>query len=334
MTVISQTTDAAAAPDGISKPLQEFNARVAAIAATASLQDRAEAISIIASGQQPRWIKLSSTVAAVLYTEHNRVNRNFTISKALEFCEIIQRGDFKRHHQGIAYYPDGTGADGQHRLAACAISGLPIEVMVSNDFNKEAIDAIDRSKSRTLGEALTMLGIPDANITATTAKIVFAYTYERDHKTKPFLDDTKIERWVQNHRDMLKMSVEIGRNSIHNISQPAMSQALATQYALLMLLGGWSRDRVVGFIASVQQGVATYPEAPTVELSRKLVKAVYAEKKKDQLSTREKLALGLKAANLWDRSMSVARLSWNASKEDLPDYHQAQASQIGRRHKH
>jgi hypothetical protein len=306
---------------GPSKALQEFNAEIAALAAKATPTEVAEATALGVSGQPARAIVLSPGTAAVLYTFHNPLNRNFTISKAYGMREMIQRGAFKMHHQGIAFYPDGNLADGQHRVAACALSGTKIPLMVFNDFDKDAIDAIDRAKGRTLGEALTMLGVADANIVATTAKIVFAYMFERDHKTKPYIDDPKLERWVQQNREVVGQSVEIGRNSTRNISEPSMSQALATQYALLMLLGGWTSDRVVGFIASVQQGVATYPEAPTVELSRKLMKSAYAEKKKDKLSSREKLALGLKAASLWDRSMSIGRLNWNATKEELPDYH-------------
>lgn len=84
-----------------------------------------------------------------------------------------------------------------------------------------------------------------------------------------------------------------------------------------MIAGGYPVFHVVGFISSIQQGVATYPESPTVDLSRQFVKAkFFRQQQAIALNKKEKMALALKGAALWTEGKSVARVKWNPVKGD------------------
>ena len=74
----------------------------------------------------------------------------------------MEAGDWRFHHQGIAFTPEGMLGDGQHRLIAGALSGKGLHIKVSTDFDMDAIDTIDRSTTRTTAQAMTMKGLPDA----------------------------------------------------------------------------------------------------------------------------------------------------------------------------
>jgi hypothetical protein len=272
----------------------------------------------LANSKQIQVATISAVVAAVIFTEHNEVNRALSPSRVHEYNDAMKRGEWKLNHQGIAFYPDNTLADGQHRMAALALSGVEAEFSVFPNFQKDAIDTIDRTARRTAGEALAMMGYNDAKIKATIAKGAMEYVMELDQARRPKFSDPQIERFVIDNDPALTASIHIGRNSLKNVSDPCMGEAEAALLAQLMSMGGYPATHVVGFISSIQQGVATYPESPTVDLARQFLRAKVSEKTTDRLNKKAKMALALKGAALWTESKSVAKLKWRADKESLP----------------
>lgn len=198
------------------------------------------------------------------------------------------------------------------------ISELEQQFLVYPYFDKEAIDKIDRSSRRTAGESLEMMGIKDGKLKAAMAKVYLEYAHELDAGAKPRLTDPDIEKFVMDTPDVVDSACEVGRNSVSNVTDPCLSQTEASKLALVMLMGGYPAQQAVGFIASIQQGIATYPESPTVDLARQFMRAKLSEHRKDRLSTRMKLAYALKGAALWTENQSVARIKWNPAKEKLP----------------
>lgn len=324
MTTKTQTAQAVAeALDSprMSKAETEFNQQIDAIYQHATAADKETAAAIGRSGAGTRYERISSTVAAVLFRDFNKRNRDLTLSKVIGYRDAMQRGEWKRHHQGLAFYEDGTIADGQHRIGATALSGLnTIEFAVASDFPRDAIDTIDRVKTRTAGEALLMMGVDDGKPKAALGRTVMEYAYEEQHGKRPTFTDIQVEKWVMDKNELLSKALLIGRKSTENVSDPCMTQMEAATDAALMLLGGWGEQKTVSYIASIQQGVATYPESPTVILSRVFLRAKINARKTDRLTKKAKIALALKGAALWLEEKSVARMSWNPTKEALPSY--------------
>lgn len=288
--------------------------------AKATPEDKKAAAALMRSGVGIRKEQISSTIAAVLMRDHNLKNRDLNIAKALGFRDAMRRGEWKLNHQGLAAYPDGTLADGQHRMGGLALADVehPLPFFVSSDFDKNAIDTIDRSAKRTAGEALEMIGIANGKAKAQAAKKAMEYLFEVENRRRPTYTDPQIERWVMDHDQILDTALHIGRNSVDNVSDPCLSQAEAALLALLMLLGNWGEQATVSYIASIQQGVATYPESPTVALSKLYMRAKINARKNDRLGWKAKVALAMKGAQYWMEEKTVARMSWNPSKETLP----------------
>ncbi|WP_277214004.1 hypothetical protein, partial [Isoptericola croceus] len=88
-------------------------------------------------------------------------NRNFGLAKAKFYADAMKRGEWKLIHQGLAFYPDGKIADGQHRLAAVAISGTTQKFVMFPNFQDGDVDAIDVGKARSAGDAVQLLGFEE-----------------------------------------------------------------------------------------------------------------------------------------------------------------------------
>lgn len=313
----AETTDA----PKLTKAETEFNLAMDEALKRATDEDRANAAALGKPGSGIRIETITPTIASVVFREMNKRNRTVGMSKVIVQRDAMNRGEWKLHHQGIAFYPDGTLADGQHRMAALALSSSqPLRFVVSSDFDKDAIDAIDRSARRTAGEALVMLGIEDGKAKASMARTVMEYVYEEQNGRRPSFTDPQVEKWVLDHDETLSKALNVGRKSVENVSDPCLGQAEAATFACLMLIGGWGDQATVSYIASIQQGVATYPESPTVALSKLYLRAKINARRTDRLSKKAKIALALKGAALWLEEKSVARMTWNASKESLPTH--------------
>jgi hypothetical protein len=305
----------------LSKAETQFNEDILTAYNEATESDKTSAKKLAASGQGFRKAEIGASVAAVIVKDHNKKNRDLSLSKVHTQKDAMLRGEWKLHHQGIAFYPDGTLADGQHRMAAVALSGLAaVPFVVSSDFDKDAIDAIDRSARRTAGEALEMMGVNDGKAKANVGKVVMEYIYEETHGKRPTFTDQQVERWVLDHDEVLVKGLAIGRKSITNVSDPCLTMMEAAYFATLMLLGSWGEQGTVSYIASIQQGVATYPESPTVILSKLYLRAKINARRTDRLTKKAKIALALKGASYWLEEKSVARMTWNPTKEQLPSH--------------
>lgn len=302
----------------VSKAETEFTEAMAAVRSTATPNDVAAAAEMGKSGRDPSVEQISAAVAAVLFTDHNGQNRSLSYSRVYGYKQAMLDKEWKLNHQGLAFYEDGKLADGQHRVAAVALSGTTQPFQVSRDFDPKAIDTIDRSTRRSAGEALEMMGISQGKDKASIGKTAMEYTFEVQHGGRPTYTDQKVEAWVIQHDGLLDEAIKIGTGSLTNVTDACLNWRESATLALLLLLGGWPDQQIVGFLSSVQTGVATYPESPTVVLSKLLMRAKIRARRTDVLSKKQKLALALKAMHLWAENASVARLNINLNKENLP----------------
>lgn len=301
----------------MSKAETEMHAEVDVVYAKATASDKEKAQEIATIPRMDS-VTITPVVAAVLARDYNKRNRDMTVSKVRDYQGAINRGEWKLNHQGLAFYPDGIIADGQHRVHAMALSDTPVETTVFPNFDKAAIDTIDRSKGRTAGEALVMLGVENGKDKASVGKTVMEYEFMLIHGSRPRFTDPQVEKWVMEHNEALDDAFNIADGSFKNVTDACLAKAEARTIATLMLRGGWGKQMTVSFIASIQQGVATYPESPTVILSKLYLRSKINARKADRLTKMQKLALALKGAALWADEKSVARLNWKATKEELP----------------
>jgi hypothetical protein len=89
----------------------------------------------------------------------NENNRPINQHRVSLMRQQIAEGKWKITHQGIAFYADGSLADGQHRLAAIASGDTPVEMMVTWGLSQELIHAIDSGRPRSITNVLNFMGM-------------------------------------------------------------------------------------------------------------------------------------------------------------------------------
>jgi hypothetical protein len=89
----------------------------------------------------------------------NENNRPINRCRVELMRQQIEEGKWKITHQGIAFYEDGTVADGQHRLAAIASGEIAVEMMVTWGLSRVLIHAIDSGRPRSITNVLNFMGM-------------------------------------------------------------------------------------------------------------------------------------------------------------------------------
>lgn len=90
----------------------------------------------------------------------NVQNRRLSPISVSKYHDDMVAGTWRNTHQNaIAFYQDGTLADGQHRLAAIVSSGVTVQMFVATGLEKIDASAIDQGRPRSAMEALRFGGL-------------------------------------------------------------------------------------------------------------------------------------------------------------------------------
>ncbi len=90
-----------------------------------------------------RAVMLVTPALAAEWLKSNTRNRDIKRQKVRRFANEIIAGRWHLTHQGIAFGSDGMLYDGQHRLSAIILSGVPIEIEVTRGLAARSLDGID-----------------------------------------------------------------------------------------------------------------------------------------------------------------------------------------------
>jgi hypothetical protein len=102
---------------------------------------------------------ITPEVAAKWLASANANNRSLSEKKVKRIASSISKGLWRLTHQGIAFYEDDRLADGQHRLAAIVMAGVPVQVMVTYGLPTSVNDSIDKGLARTLKDNMDFIGV-------------------------------------------------------------------------------------------------------------------------------------------------------------------------------
>jgi hypothetical protein len=299
--------------------MAEFDAKVLQLASQATTGDKTAAAQIVDNQTICSVETITPVIAALLFLELNKHNRDFSLSKAQAYAQQMRLGYWRLIHQGLAFYADRKLADGQHRIAAVILSDAPQRFTVFRNFDKDALEAIDTSKRRTAGEAFGITGLiakDDSKIAGAIVESVMKYEARRlEAKTiSPSIYEQK--DWAMKHLASLRDTLAM----VHRIvkGDPVLSKPETGAIALGLILGGYTAASVETYLGDLLQSVGRYPDSPAVDLHRQFLKSKERSAVKGKLSKEEKMALAFKGAGLYAEKLSTGGLRWKAGKEPLP----------------
>ena len=258
-------------------------------------------------------------ISAILFVDFNKHNRDFSLSKAQSYAQQMQLGYWRLVHQGIAFYPSKKLADGQHRIAAVFLSGTTQAFTVFRNFSEDAMEAIDTGKRRTAGDAFGITGLVPRQYSKVAGAIVdtvMKYESLRLHAKSISPSIYEQKDWAKAHLNELMAALLITETLTKG--DPVLTKAEAGSIVLAMLIGGYTREFVEGWVGDVLQGMGRYQDSPAVDLFRQYTKAKEGASPKGKLTREEKLALAFKGALYFYNHAATGGVKWKKGKEPLP----------------
>lgn len=106
---------------------------------------------------ETRW-ELVTPPMAESYLKANTRNRRMIDDLAKRYAMDLKQGQWSITHQGVAFSVSGALVDGQHRLAAIIIAGVPSWLLVTRGLSEDSIEVLDRGAARNLVHVMQIMG--------------------------------------------------------------------------------------------------------------------------------------------------------------------------------
>lgn len=156
--------------------------------------------------------------------------RNLNSRVAHEYAREMREGRWTLTHQGIALDTEGNVIDGQHRLRAVTIAGVPVEMMVTNGLPPSASLAVDIGSKRSTGQALSHAGFTNTNVLAAAARILMTLEHGRVFRSVRTVTPAEVVDWVWRNNTLPALGPVAGR--IYHDTGMSASGVLAGLYLI------------------------------------------------------------------------------------------------------
>ena len=105
-----------------------------------------------------RVVVMTPDRAREILETRNTTNRRRKHRLIAKITSAIKKRQWHLIHQGIAFFENGSLADGQNRLQAIVNAGRPVPILVAFGIQKKAMVAIDGGVKRSPSDIATILG--------------------------------------------------------------------------------------------------------------------------------------------------------------------------------
>lgn len=154
-------------------------------------------------------VRITPAMALKWLETTNRNNRHMRITLAEKYARDMENGHWDLTHQGIAFYHDGTLADGQHRLKAITICNKTIPMMVTKNLPKTTAQAIDQNAPRQMHDVIQITGGPiwaDKHVVAIARTAMIRFTIRSNNVQ---CTPTEVIDYIKRHGEELRFVASI-----------------------------------------------------------------------------------------------------------------------------
>lgn len=174
----------------------------------------------------------------------NKNNRKVLKERVREYAQAMLAGRWSLTHQGIAFDTAGNLLDGQHRLMAIVMAGIPIEMNVT--FGVEHKDGevleIDVGRNRTYKNIVEMTGNNDRVFMTMNGPVTVFLRFKmgaiRAHVPTYIITD-----YIERHYDEVAFTAD----AFHYTQGKRHAPALVTAAGLSALYGHENKDAIQKF---------------------------------------------------------------------------------------
>jgi len=303
------------------KPSREevVSAKLVAIYEAATEEDKAfvrDLVERAKSGQRESFVvALTPGAAAILFHDYNKQNREWRAAVTEEYAEQIAQGEWEFTNQGIGFLNSGNAGDGQHRLAAIALSGQPIEITITMGMTVDSIIAIDTGHRRQPSDFLGIdEQVEDAKRKQGMVKQAFStlrrLAADNVEEARPYVlrpGNRDTVKAIREYDLLLKEAIQIGDDSTRGRSKPTFKANEAASLAFLFLVKGWPKAKVIADLDVFQSGEDREGgNSPLFVAADQLQKDA---QKREGASVTARFAAAIKAFVLHEQGVKAVRVS-------------------------
>lgn len=104
----------------------------------------------------------------------NSCNRRLSNSSVNTLARQMTNGTFQFNGDAIRFSAEGVLLDGQHRLTACVLSGIPFDTLVVFGLPASAQDTVDYGRKRTVADTMGLRKVPNAAVVSSACRWIYA----------------------------------------------------------------------------------------------------------------------------------------------------------------
>lgn len=207
---------------------------------------------------------------AGVWLERNTKNRKINRATVNRYAATIKAGRWELNAQGIAFFEDGSLADGQHRLAAIVQSGVPTMMMVTFDVPNTSV-VWDRGQGRSQANVLAFAGLPvEICNHMTTGAINLLYKLDVGDSKTP---DSTVISFAREHTEELAQAARLAVLGAH---RPVGKKATVVAALLCAIYCGVPMNTLERFARSVNTGFTDSTEESAAIVVRNCLLSVDA----------------------------------------------------------
>ena len=186
----------------------------------------------------------------------NTNNRKLSQKHVDRLARDMTEGKWVLTHSGIAFGPDGTLLDGQHRLWAIVESGISVEMFVWRGVEPEAMMTIDCGKTRSMADILNIAG---ENGEINSHHLATLRAMLGGFGNPPILSPSETSKALRKHQDAIEFAIKHlpTVTSARGVNTATTRAVVARAYYSVdhTMLASFCRKLTTGIVSSDEEGI-------------------------------------------------------------------------------
>jgi hypothetical protein len=253
--------------------------------------------------------RIDPTYARQLLLNTNKNNRPLNAQHVKRLAAAMTAGHWKFNGDTITLSGDRL-IDGQHRLAACAESGVTIEVILVKGVNADVFDTKDVGKKRNPADTFSIRGEHNCATLGAALQLLHHYLTVQCRSQRAAYPITVLEEVLEQHPGIRRSVSLVSSQKVKFIPGSALS-------ALHYLFS--QKDTVLAdaFLEALTSGTNLAEIDPIYVLRERLLNNMVA---KGKVPTLYLMAVTVKAWNAMRKGRTIRNLGWRGGEESPEDF--------------
>lgn len=237
----------------------------------------------------------------------NTNNRKVSSTHVQRLARDMADGKWRLTHAGIAFGPEGTLLDGQHRLWAVVEADIPVEMHVWFNIDPESMMTIDCGKTRSMADILNIAG---ENGEVTSYRLATLRAVLGGFSNPPVLSPAETSQALLLHHDALAFAL----SHLPMVESARRISTAVTRAVIARAFYSVDRAMLKDFCYKLTTGIVTSVDEGVIVLLRQYLQAQRGASYSERMQRYGKVE---RALSVWLKGETLSRL-YAATGEQFP----------------